>query len=95
MLSMRHSIGNRPPFETFARGSKSVPHFRCYASPPPTEICALDELWEKLSAGGEKGQCGWVKDKYGLSWQIVPVVLGEMLQDQDAGRSQRVMQAML
>lgn len=55
----------------------------------------VDELWEKLSAGGEKGQCGWVKDKYGLSWQIVPVVLGEMLQDKDAGRSQRVMQAML
>ena len=55
----------------------------------------VDELWEKLSAGGEKGQSGWVKDKYGLSWQIVPVVLGEVLQDKDAGRSQRVMQAML
>src|SRR3989441_3299455 len=44
MLSCRHSIGHRPPLETFARGSKSVPHFRCYASPPPTEICARFEV---------------------------------------------------
>ena len=55
----------------------------------------VDELWDKLSAGGEKGQCGWLKDKYGLSWQIVPTVLGEMLQDKDAAKAQRVMEAML
>src|SRR6266852_1300452 len=55
----------------------------------------VDELWEKLSEGGEKVQCGWLKDKYGVSWQIVPTVLSEMLQDKDAERSQRVMKAML
>jgi predicted 3-demethylubiquinone-9 3-methyltransferase (glyoxalase superfamily) len=55
----------------------------------------VDELWEKLSAGGEKSRCGWLKDKYGLSWQIIPTVLGGMLQDKDPKKSQRVMQAML
>lgn len=55
----------------------------------------VDELWEKLSEGGEKGKCGWLKDKYGLSWQIVPTVLGEMMQDKDAEGSERVMSAML
>ena len=55
----------------------------------------IDELWEKLSAGGEKQRCGWLKDKYGLSWQIVPPVLGELLQDKDSQKSKRVMQAML
>src|SRR2546426_7636904 len=55
----------------------------------------VDELWEKLSEGGEQGQCGWLKDKYGLSWQIVPTVLGEMLQDKDARKSERVMNALL
>jgi len=55
----------------------------------------IDELWEKLSAGGEKNRCGWLRDKYGLSWQIVPPVLGEMLSDKDPGKSQRVMKAML
>ena len=55
----------------------------------------VDELWEKLSEGGEKVECGWLKDKYGVSWQIVPTVLSEMLQDKDAERSQRVMKAML
>jgi predicted 3-demethylubiquinone-9 3-methyltransferase (glyoxalase superfamily) len=55
----------------------------------------VDDLWEKLSAGGEKGQCGWLKDKYGLSWQIVPVALGRLLGDPDPTKSQRVMQAML
>jgi len=44
----------------------------------------VNELWEKLSRGGEKGQCGWLKDKCGLSWQIVPIILGEVLQDKDA-----------
>jgi predicted 3-demethylubiquinone-9 3-methyltransferase (glyoxalase superfamily) len=55
----------------------------------------VDELWEKLSAGGEKGRCGWLKDKYGLSWQIIPTALGELLQDKDAAKSKRVMMAML
>jgi len=55
----------------------------------------VDELWEKLSDGGEEGQCGWLKDKYGLSWQIVPTVFLEMLNDEDAEKSKRVMQALL
>ena len=55
----------------------------------------VDRLWEKLSEGGEEGQCGWLKDKYGVSWQIVPTVLGEMMQDKDALKSERVMNALL
>lgn len=55
----------------------------------------VDEFWEKLSEGGEESRCGWLKDKYGLSWQIVPSVLGEMLQDKDPEKSKRVMEAML
>ncbi len=55
----------------------------------------VDELWEKLSAGGEKGRCGWLKDKYGLWWQIIPKALGKLLNDPDPKKSQAVMQAML
>ncbi len=55
----------------------------------------VDELWQKLSEGGEGGPCGWLKDKYGLSWQIIPTALGAMLQDPDTEKSNRVMQAML
>ena len=55
----------------------------------------VDDLWEKLSAGGEKSRCGWLKDKFGLSWQIVPNVLGQLLNDPDPQKSARVMQAML
>ena len=55
----------------------------------------VDTFWEKLSAGGHKGQCGWLKDKYGLSWQIVPTALGEMMSDPDPEKSKRVMNAML
>ncbi len=55
----------------------------------------VDALWEKLTKGGEEGQCGWLKDKYGLSWQIVPNALEEMLQDKDPARAGRVVQAML
>jgi predicted 3-demethylubiquinone-9 3-methyltransferase (glyoxalase superfamily) len=55
----------------------------------------VDEFWEKLVEGGEESQCGWLKDKYGLSWQIVPTILVEMLQDKDPEKSQRVMKAML
>ncbi len=55
----------------------------------------VDELWEKLSEGGEKGQCGWLKDKFGVSWQIIPTVLGQLLGDKDPKKSQIVTQAML
>jgi predicted 3-demethylubiquinone-9 3-methyltransferase (glyoxalase superfamily) len=55
----------------------------------------VDELWEKLSAGGKKGQCGWLKDKFGVSWQIIPTALGKLMGDKDPEKSKRVMQAML
>jgi predicted 3-demethylubiquinone-9 3-methyltransferase (glyoxalase superfamily) len=55
----------------------------------------VDGFWEKLSAGGEKSRCGWLKDKFGLSWQIVPTVLGELMADKDPEKSKRVMIAML
>ncbi len=55
----------------------------------------VDELWEKLSEGGEKVQCGWLKDKYGISWQIVPTILGKLLKDKDPEKSKRVMTVML
>jgi predicted 3-demethylubiquinone-9 3-methyltransferase (glyoxalase superfamily) len=55
----------------------------------------VDELWDKLSAGGEQQRCGWLKDKYGVSWQIIPSLLGTLLGDKDAAKAQRVMQAML
>lgn len=56
----------------------------------------VDDLWKKLTAdGGEESMCGWLKDKYGLSWQIVPSILGKLLNDPDPAKAQRVMQAML
>ncbi len=55
----------------------------------------VDALWDRLCEGGEPRQCGWLKDKFGLSWQITPTILLEMLQDKDAEKSKRVMQAML
>ena len=55
----------------------------------------VDELWEKLSAGGEAMQCGWLKDKFGVTWQIIPKALGEFLGDKDPQKSQRVMKAMM
>jgi predicted 3-demethylubiquinone-9 3-methyltransferase (glyoxalase superfamily) len=55
----------------------------------------IDELWEKLSAGGEESRCGWLKDKYGLSWQIVPPILGQLLGDKDRTKANNVMNAML
>jgi len=55
----------------------------------------LDRMWAALSAGGEEGRCGWLKDKFGVSWQIVPTALGEMMGDKDPQKSGRVMQALL
>lgn len=55
----------------------------------------IDEMWERLSQGGKEGQCGWLKDKYGLSWQIVSPVWDEMLRDKDVKKSERVMKAIL
>jgi predicted 3-demethylubiquinone-9 3-methyltransferase (glyoxalase superfamily) len=55
----------------------------------------IDVMWEKLSQGGETGQCGWLKDKYGLSWQIISPMWDEMLRDKDIKKSERVMKAIL
>ncbi len=56
----------------------------------------VDELWARLAAdGGEESQCGWLKDKYGLSWQIIPTILGNLMQDEDEAKAHRVMQALL
>ena len=55
----------------------------------------VDHFWERLSAGGQEVQCGWLKDRFGVSWQVVPTVLPEMLQDKDRARSSRVIAAML
>ncbi len=55
----------------------------------------VDYFWEKLSEGGEKSRCGWLKDKFGLSWQIIPRILGELLQDKDPKKANNVMNAML
>jgi predicted 3-demethylubiquinone-9 3-methyltransferase (glyoxalase superfamily) len=55
----------------------------------------VDHYWAKLLEGGEESRCGWLKDKYGLSWQIIPTILGKMLSDPDPQKAKRVMQAML
>ena len=55
----------------------------------------VDELWARFSEGGEPQRCGWIKDKFGLSWQVIPTALGRMLQDKDPQKAQRVMQAMM
>ena len=55
----------------------------------------VDELWEKLCVGGKEIECGWLQDKYGLSWQIVPTILGELMQDKDPEKVKRVTEAML
>ena len=55
----------------------------------------VDELWEQLSAGGEKSRCGWLKDKYGLWWQVIPSTLGKLMSDSNPGKAHAVMQAML
>lgn len=55
----------------------------------------VDELWEKLTEGGQPGPCGWLKDKFGVSWQIIPTVLGELMQDKNPAKAASVMQAMM
>ena len=55
----------------------------------------VDYLWEKLSEGGKESKCGWIKDKFGLSWQIVPTALGQMMGDKNPAKAGRVLQAML
>jgi predicted 3-demethylubiquinone-9 3-methyltransferase (glyoxalase superfamily) len=55
----------------------------------------VDDFWEKLTAGGQPIQCGWLTDKYGVSWQIVPTILGTLMADKDPAKSGRVMKAML
>jgi predicted 3-demethylubiquinone-9 3-methyltransferase (glyoxalase superfamily) len=108
-LSRYGSAGPRPEgmvmavdFELDGQGFNALnggPEFRFTEATSLLVNCQtqeeVDELWEKLSAGGEHGPCGWLKDRYGLSWQIVPVALGEMLSDPDPAKSQRVMAAML
>lgn len=75
------------------------PHFRFTEAISLLVSCRdqqeVDALWEKLTAGGEPSQCGWLKDRYGLSWQIIPTALPELLRDPDPARAQRAMQAML
>jgi predicted 3-demethylubiquinone-9 3-methyltransferase (glyoxalase superfamily) len=75
------------------------PHFRFTEALSFVVNCQsqdeVDAYWEKLSAGGGEVQCGWVKDRFGLSWQVVPTVLAELLSDPDPEKSQRVMRAML
>ena len=80
-------------------GLNGGPHFKFNEAISFVVSCKtqaeLDRFWNKLSAGGKKVQCGWLRDKYGVSWQIVPTVLGELMSDKDTAKSQRVMQAML
>ena len=78
---------NGGPSFTFAQGISLL--VRCETQEE------IDDLWERLSEGGEKGPCGWLTDKFGVSWQVVPLVLGELLSDPDAEKANRVMQAML
>ena len=78
---------NGGPHFSFAQG------FSLFVSCETQE--EVDALWERLSEGGEKGPCGWLTDKFGVSWQIIPTALGQLLQDKDPQKAQAVMQAML
>ncbi|MEK6261777.1 MAG: VOC family protein [Planctomycetota bacterium] len=75
------------------------PHFKFTEAISMSVDCEsqgeVDELWEKLSEGGSKSQCAWLKDKYGLSWQIVPSLLPKLLADPDPAKAKRVMEAMM
>ena len=80
-------------------GLNGGPHFKFSEAISLVVKCEnqkeIDEYWEKLSQGGEPGPCGWLKDRYGLSWQIVPAALDDMMQDKDPKRADRVMGAIL
>jgi predicted 3-demethylubiquinone-9 3-methyltransferase (glyoxalase superfamily) len=80
-------------------GLNGGPHFKFTEAVSFSVDCKtqeeVDYYWDKLSAGGEPSQCGWLKDKFGLSWQVNPGVLGEMLSDPDPAKAKRVMEAML
>ncbi len=80
-------------------GLNGGPHFKFTEAVSFMIDCAtqteVDYYWDALSAGGETSQCGWLKDKYGLSWQVVPKILGELMGDKDRVKADRVMQAML
>jgi predicted 3-demethylubiquinone-9 3-methyltransferase (glyoxalase superfamily) len=78
---------NGGPYFSFAPGISLFVHCQTQAE--------VDELWEKLSEGGEKQPCGWLKDKFGVSWQIIPDILSQYLSDKDSEKANRVMQAML
>jgi len=75
------------------------PHFKFNEAVSFQILCEtqaeVDYFWSKLSQGGEEGPCGWLKDQFGLSWQVVPTVLPEMLQDENTEKAQRAMKAML
>ncbi len=75
------------------------PHFKFTEAVSFSIACKnqqeVDEFWAKLTEGGEEGQCGWLKDKFGLSWQVNPTILGEMLSDLDPQKAKRAMEAML
>lgn len=80
-------------------GLNAGPHFKFTEAVSFVVNCEtqeeVDEYWSKLSAGGAESQCGWLKDKYGLSWQITPIALTEMMQDKDPEKANRTMKAML
>lgn len=78
---------NGGPHFTFSDGVSLFVHCQTQAE--------VDELWEKLSEGGEKGRCGWLKDKFGVSWQVIPDILGQLMQDKDPEKAGRVFQAMM
>ena len=93
-----------PPLDRAAKdrcpsSCRGGPHFTFSEAISLLISCAdqdeVDYYWSTLSEGGEEGQCGWLKDRYGLSWQVVPVGMGEILGDPDEGRAQRAMKAML
>jgi predicted 3-demethylubiquinone-9 3-methyltransferase (glyoxalase superfamily) len=80
-------------------GLNGGPHFKFTEAVSFVVNCEtqgeVDDFWEKLSAGGQKSRCGWLKDKYGLSWQIVPTILPKLVMDKDPEKSGRVMAAMM
>jgi len=105
VLSVNRAQGKVMTVEFELEGQKFMalnagPHFRFNEAVSFFVACEtqaeIDDLWTKLTAdGGAESQCGWLKDKFGLSWQIIPKTLGRMLGDKDAAKAGRVMQAMM